>query len=91
MAYLEVLIGAAGRTLLATRSALIYRTVLKGKPLGQGHDGPVTTYDAGQSFSELAGGRHGVSATAGKKWPARFLAVFVGDTNEAELTIPFGN
>jgi hypothetical protein len=34
---------------------------------------------------------HGVSAKASKTKPAKFLAVFVVDTNETELTIPFGN
>src|SRR6516162_7411201 len=28
------------------------------------NDGPVTTYEAGQSFSEMPGDRHGVSANA---------------------------
>jgi len=35
--------------------------------------------------------RHGVSANASKTKPAKLLAVFVVDTNETELTIPFGN
>jgi len=51
----------------------------------------VTTYKAGQSFSELPGDRHGISANASKKKPAKLLAVFVVDTNETEPTIPFGN
>jgi quercetin dioxygenase-like cupin family protein len=54
-------------------------------------DGPVTTYKAGQSFSERPGDRHGVSANGSKKKPAKLLAVFVVDTNETELTIPIGN
>jgi hypothetical protein len=37
------------------------------------------------------GDRHGVSANASKTKPAKLLAVFVVDTNETELTIPFGN
>ena len=45
----------------------------------------------GQSFSELSGDRHGVSANASKTKPAKLLAVFVVDTNETELTTPFGN
>jgi hypothetical protein len=32
-----------------------------------------------------------VSANASKTKPAKLLAVFVVDTNETELTIPFGN
>jgi len=34
---------------------------------------------------------HSVSAKASKTKLAKFLAVFVVDTNETELTIPFGN
>jgi hypothetical protein len=48
-------------------------------------------YKAGQSFSELPGDRHGVSANASKTKPAKLLAVFVVDTNETELTAPFAN
>jgi quercetin dioxygenase-like cupin family protein len=73
------------------KSAFIYATVLEGEILSQVNDGPVTTYKAGQSFSELPGDRHGVSANASKTEPAKLLAVFVVDTNETDLTIPFGN
>ena len=73
------------------KSAFIYATVLEGAIRSQVNDGPVTTYEAGQSFSELPGDRHGVSANASKTKPAKLLAVFVVDTNETELTIPFGN
>ena len=72
------------------KSAFIYATVLEGAIRSQVNDGPVTTYTAGQSFSELPGDRHGVSANASKTKPAKLLAVFVVDTNESELTIPFG-
>ncbi len=51
----------------------------------------MTTYKAGQNFSELSGDRHGVSANASKTRPAKLLAVFVVDTNETDLTIPLGN
>jgi quercetin dioxygenase-like cupin family protein len=51
----------------------------------------VTTYKAGESFSELPGDRHGVSANASEMQPAKLLAVFVMDMNEKRLTIPFGN
>jgi hypothetical protein len=37
------------------------------------------------------GDRHGVSANASETKPAKLLAVFVVNTNETELTIPFGN
>ena len=51
----------------------------------------MTTHKAGQNFSELPCDRHGVSANASETKPAKLLAVFVVDTNETELTIPFGN
>jgi quercetin dioxygenase-like cupin family protein len=48
----------------------------------------VTTYKAGQSWSEVPGDRHAVSANASKTKPAKLLGVFVVDTNETELVDP---
>jgi len=48
----------------------------------------VKTYRTGESFSELPGDRHRVSANASKTKPAKLLAVFVVDSNEKELTKP---
>ena len=62
------------------KSAFIYATVLEGAIRSQVNDG-----------TELPGDRHAVSANASKTKPAKLLAVFVVDTNETELTIPFGN
>lgn len=73
---------------LHPKSAFIYATVLEGAIRSQVNDGPVITYKAGQSFSEMPGDRHGVSANASKTKPARLLAVFVVDTNETQLTTP---
>src|ERR1700754_2393782 len=67
-------------------SAFIYATVLEGAIKSQVNDGPVTTYRAGQSFSENPGDRHSVSANASATEPARLLAVFVVDTSETTLT-----
>jgi quercetin dioxygenase-like cupin family protein len=53
------------------KSAFIYATVLEGAIRGQVNEGPVTTYKAGQSFSELPGDRHDVSANASKTKPAK--------------------
>jgi len=39
----------------------------------------------------MPGDRHGVSANASETEPAKLLAVFVVDTNETVLTIPFGD
>jgi quercetin dioxygenase-like cupin family protein len=69
-------------------SAFIYATVLQGAIRSQVNDGPVTTYRAGESFSENPGDRHAVSANASDTEPARLLAVFVVDTGEKELTFP---
>src|SRR5215813_14559607 len=80
---------SAGHT--HAKSSFIYATVLEGAIRSQINDGPVTVYKAGESFSEMPGDRHGVSANASETKPAKLLAVFVVDTNETELTIPFGN
>jgi quercetin dioxygenase-like cupin family protein len=73
------------------KSAFVYATVLDGAIRSQVDDGPVTTYNAGQSFSELPGQRHKVSANASETQPAKLLAVFVVNTNEKELTTPCGD
>jgi quercetin dioxygenase-like cupin family protein len=73
------------------KSAFIYATVLEGAIVSRVNEGPVKTYKAGQSFSELPGDRHDIGANASKTKPAKLLAVFVVDTNETKLTIPFGN
>jgi len=68
------------------KSAFIYATVLEGAIRSQVNDGPVTTYHAGESFSEFPGDRHAVSENASATEPARLLAVFVVDTDETNLT-----
>lgn len=68
------------------KSAFIYATVLQGAIRSQVNDGPVTTYHAGESFSEYPGDRHAVSENASATEPARLLAVFVVDTSETTLT-----
>lgn len=70
------------------KSAFIYATVLEGAIRSQVNDGPTQTYQAGQSWAEMPGDRHAVSANASKTKPAKLLAVFVVDTNERELVIP---
>ena len=68
-------------------SAFIYATVLEGAIRSQVNDGPVTVYRAGESFAELPGDHHGVSANASDTEPAKLLAVFVVDTDETNLVI----
>ena len=67
-------------------SAFIYATVLEGEIRSQVNNGPVTTYRAGESFSENPGDHHAVSENASKTKPARLLAVFVVNTDEKNLT-----
>ena len=69
-------------------SAFIYATVLEGAIVSQVNDGVATTYRTGQSFSELPGDRHKISANASKTRPAKLLAVFVVDTTDKELARP---
>jgi quercetin dioxygenase-like cupin family protein len=71
------------------KSAFIYATVLEGAIRSSVNDGPVVTYRSGQSFSEMPGDRHSVSENASKTEPAKLLAVFVVDTDEKELTMPY--
>jgi hypothetical protein len=71
-------IGIARRRLASKRCQQHYR---RGAQRGHGW----------HAFSELPGERHGVSANASKTKPCKLLAVFVLDTNETELTIPFAD
>lgn len=67
------------------KSAFIYATVLDGAVKSQVNDGPVTVYTVGQSFAEMPGDHHRVSANASATAPARLLAVFVVDTADTKL------
>src|SRR5205823_7149036 len=69
-------------------SAFIYATVLEGAIASRVNDGAVETYRAGESFSELPGDRHEVSANASKTQLPKLLAVFVVDTKDEKLTMP---
>jgi quercetin dioxygenase-like cupin family protein len=67
------------------KSAFIYATVLEGAIRSKINDDPEKVYRAGESFAELPGDHHAVSANNSKTQPARLLAVFVVDTNEKNL------
>ena len=82
--------GGSSRGHTHAKSAFIYATVLEGAIRSQVNEGPVTVYKAGESFSEMPGDRHDVSANASETEPAKLLAVFVADTSDKELTTPFG-
>jgi quercetin dioxygenase-like cupin family protein len=68
-------------------SAFIYATVLEGAIRSQVNAGPVTVYRAGESFAELPGDHHSVSANDSDTKPAKLLAVFVVNTNETNIVI----
>jgi quercetin dioxygenase-like cupin family protein len=70
-------------------SAFIYATVLEGAFKSQVNDGPVKVYKVGESWSESPGDRHRVSANASTTERARLLAVFVVDTDEKDLVLPY--
>lgn len=78
--------GGSSQAHLHAKSAFIYATVLEGAISTQVNYGPVKTYRAGESFSELPGDHHTFEENASKTERARMLAVFVVDTGETELT-----
>jgi quercetin dioxygenase-like cupin family protein len=78
--------GASTRPHRHAKSGFIYATVLEGALRSQVNDGPVNTYRAGESWSELPGDHHTFEENASKTEPARLLAVFVVDTNDTNLT-----
>jgi quercetin dioxygenase-like cupin family protein len=70
------------------KSAFIYARVLEGAVTNKVNDGPVTTYKAGESWTEKPGDHHAISRNASATEPARLLAVFVLDTPETKLVTP---
>jgi hypothetical protein len=74
------------------KSPFIYATVLEGAIRSQINDGPVI-YEARQSFSELPGDRHAVSANASETQPANLRGVRGGHERDGadnpirELTV----
>ncbi len=68
-------------------SSFIYATVLEGAIRSKVNDGPEKVYRAGESFAEVPGDHHGVSANDSDTQPARLLAVFIVDTDEKNLAI----
>jgi quercetin dioxygenase-like cupin family protein len=69
-------------------SAFIYATVLEGEIRSKVNDNPEHVYKAGESWTEMPGDHHQVSANASATKPARLLAIFVVDTAEKEIVIP---
>lgn len=69
-------------------SAFIYATVLEGAIRSKINDNPEQVYHAGESFFEVPGNHHLVSANASDTQPMRMLAVFVVNTDETDLVTP---
>lgn len=69
-------------------SAFIYATVLEGAIRSQLNGEPARVYQAGESFFEMPGDQHAVSANASQTDRARLLAVFVVNSEEVVLTRP---
>lgn len=68
------------------KSAFIFAYILEGAIESQVNNGPITTYTAGQSFSENPGDFHAVSKNARGDINAKLLAIFVVDSTDTELT-----
>ena len=69
-------------------SAFITATVIKGAVRSRINDGPEKVFGVGESFVEMPGDHHGISANASEVEPSKLLAVFVVDTDDTELTTP---
>jgi quercetin dioxygenase-like cupin family protein len=80
--------GAASPSHRHPSSAFIYATVLEGEIRSKVNDNPEHVYKAGESWTEVPGDHHKVSANASATKPARLLAIFVVDTSEKEILIP---
>lgn len=69
-------------------SAFIFAYVLSGHVKSSVNRSPVKVYGPGESWSELPGAHHSVSANTSTTEHARLLAVFVVDSKDHKLTIP---
>ena len=79
--------GGSSRAHAHPKSAFIYATVLEGEIRSQVNEGPVTVYRTGESWAEMPGDHHSISANASDTKPAKLLAVFVVDTDETNIVI----
>ena len=80
--------GAASPSHRHPSSAFIYATVLEGEIRSKVNDEPEHVYKAGESWTEMPGDHHKVSANASSTKPARLLAIFIVNTTEQEIVIP---
>jgi quercetin dioxygenase-like cupin family protein len=78
--------GEAGKPHHHARSAFIYVYLLSGAVRSQVEGEPAHDYHAGDSWYETPGAHHIVSRNLSATQPAKFLAVFVVDSNDKALT-----
>ena len=69
-------------------SAFVYVYVISGAVESKVNDGETRIYRAGESFSEPPGAMHWICRNASKTEPAKFLVVFVTDTNAKQKITP---
>jgi quercetin dioxygenase-like cupin family protein len=84
-ALVEYASGASSPPHHHTTRGSVVAYVLEGRVRSRVNDGPVTVYQAGESWLEPPGAAHSVSANASATEPARLLAVFVAEDG-AQLT-----
>jgi quercetin dioxygenase-like cupin family protein len=77
--------GASSRPHRHTTKRSVVAYVLEGAIRSKVNDGPITVYEAGESWLEPPGSFHSVSENASATEPARLIAVFVAEDG-AELT-----
>jgi quercetin dioxygenase-like cupin family protein len=80
--------GAASPAHTHAKSSFIYAYVISGAIESKVNDGETRIYRAGESWSEPPGATHSISRNASTTEPAKLLAIFVLDTNDAPLTTP---
>ncbi|HEX3764195.1 MAG TPA: cupin domain-containing protein [Kofleriaceae bacterium] len=80
--------GETGRPHHHARSAFICAYMLSGTIRSQVEGEPAHDYHAGDTWYELPGAHHVVSRNPSPSQPAKFLAVFVVDSNDKPLTTP---
>ncbi|WP_326540401.1 cupin domain-containing protein [Pseudorhodoferax sp.] len=80
--------GASAGSHTHAKSAFIYAYVLEGEVRSQVAGQPVRVYQVGEYWTEEPGAHHLISENASKTKPARLLATFVVDDEDAPLTVP---
>ncbi len=70
------------------KSAFIYVYVISGAIESKVNDAETRIYHAGEGWTEPPGAIHSISRNASQTEPAKFLAIFVVDTNDKQKMTP---